>query len=81
MTEEYTLQESVFRAFLENPNLGPSEMAEHLQANYNSVKAVFSNLCKEGLLDRKGRGNYAPNIPKILLYIIDRIEALENSGT
>ena len=66
---------------MENPDLGPSEMAQHLQANYNSVKAAFSNLCNDGLLDREGRGNYVPNVPKILLHIMDRIDALENSGT
>ena len=38
MTEEYTLREAVFRAFLENPDLGPNEMAIHLNAKYNSVK-------------------------------------------
>lgn len=66
MTKEYTIQESVFRAFLENPDLGPSDMAQHLQANYNSVKAAFLNLYNEGLLDRERRGNYLPNVPKIL---------------
>lgn len=77
MTEEYTLREAVFRAFLEKPNLGPSEMALHLDANYNSVKAIFAKLCDEGLLRREGRGNYAPNTPGILLHLMDRIDALE----
>lgn len=64
---------------MKNPDLGPSEMAEHLQANYNSVKAAFSSLYNEGLLEREGRGNYMPNVPKILLHLMDRVEALENS--
>ena len=81
MAKEYTLQESVSRAFLGNPDMEPSEMSQHLQANYNSVKAAFSNLYNDGLLDREGRGNYVPNVPKILLHIMDRIGALENSGT
>lgn len=80
MTEEYTLREAVFRAFLENPDLGPNEMAIHLNAKYNSVKAVFAKLCGEGLLNRKGRGSYAPNTPRILLHLMDRIEALEKGG-
>jgi DNA-binding IclR family transcriptional regulator len=77
MAEKYTLRESVFRAFLENPNLGPSDMAKHLMANYNSVKAVFAKLSEEGLLNREGRGNYSPNITMILLHLMDRMEALE----
>lgn len=77
MAEKYTLREAVFRAFLENPNLGPSDMAKHLMANYNSVKAVFAKLSEEGLLNREGRGNYSPNITMILLHLMDRIEALE----
>ncbi len=80
MAEKYTLREAVFRAFLENPSLGPSEMAEHLTANYNSVKAVFAKLFEEGLFNREGRGNYSPNIPMILLHLMDRIEALERGG-
>lgn len=77
MSEEYTLREAVFRAFLRNPSLGPKEMAGHLGAKYNSVKAVFAKLCEEGLLSREGRGNYAPNLPGIVLHLMDRIEALE----
>lgn len=80
MTEEYTLHEAVFRAFLENPSMRPSEMAKHLDAKYNSVKAVFSKLYDEGLLDREGRGNYKPNVPRILLHLMDRIETLERGG-
>lgn len=77
MGEESTLKELVFRAFLEDPKLGPSEVAAKLNANYNSVKAVFSQLCGEGLLIREGRGSYMPNVPKILLHLLDRIRALE----
>lgn len=81
MSEEYTIRESVFRAFLTNPNMGPREMADHLEEKYNSVKAVFAKLCAEGLLRREGRGNYVPNIPIIFLHLMDRIEALEKGGT
>jgi len=77
MSAEYTLREAVFRTFLENPGLGPKGMADHLNAKYNSVKAVFAKLCEEGLLDREGRGNYVPNLPRILLHLMDRIEVLE----
>ena len=80
MVEEYTLREAVFRAFLENPDLGPSEMAQHLDAKYNSVKAIFAKLRGDGLLKRKGRGSYAPNISGILLHLMDRIEELEKGG-
>ena len=80
MTEEYTLREAVFRAFMENPSLGPKEMTSHLKAKYNSVKAVFAKLCEDGLLKREGRGNYSPNISMILLHLLDRIEVLENGG-
>lgn len=80
MTEEYTLRDSIFRTFLRNPRLGPGEMAEKLGANYNSVKAAFSKLYEEGLLDREGRGNYAPNVPAILLHLMDRVEALERAA-
>jgi len=53
-------------------------MANNLRAKYNSVKAVFAKLCADGLLTREGRGNYIPNTPKILLYLLDRIEDLES---
>jgi Mn-dependent DtxR family transcriptional regulator len=80
MGEESTLKESVFRAFLEDPRSGPSEVAAKLNANYNSVKAVFSQLCGEGLLLREGKGTYTPNVPRILLHLLDRIRALERGG-
>jgi hypothetical protein len=56
-------------------------MTDHLEAKYNSVKAVFAKLCKEGLIRREGRGNYVPNTPGILLHIMDKIEGLENDRT
>ena len=77
MTEDYTLRESVFRAFLKNPTLGPTEMTDLLGAKYNSVKAVYAKLTAEGLLQREGRGSYAPNVAGILLHLVDRVEALE----
>ncbi len=77
MNEDYTLRDTVFRTFLKDPSLGPSEMTERLGANYNSVKAVYAKLYEEGLLGREGRGNYVPNIPGILLQLMDRMEALE----
>jgi DNA-binding IclR family transcriptional regulator len=77
LTEEYTLREMVFRTFLKQPGLGPSEMAERLGANYNSVKAVYAKLSEEGLLMREGRGSYSPNVPVIILHLMDRVEALE----
>lgn len=80
MNENYTLKDMVFRTFLKNPKLGPGEMTEKLGANYNSVKAVYSKLYDEGLLDREGRGNYIPNIPGILLHLIDRMEVLERTA-
>ena len=80
MTEEYTLREMVFRTFLKQPGLGPSEMAEHLGAKYNSVKAAYAKLSDEGLLMRRGRGSYSPNVPGILLYLMDRVEALEKGS-
>jgi Mn-dependent DtxR family transcriptional regulator len=80
MGEEYTLRDTVFREFLSNPNLGPSEMADRLKAKYNSVKAVYAQLCEDGLLIREGRGNYSPNVPRILVFLMDRVEALEKGG-
>jgi Mn-dependent DtxR family transcriptional regulator len=78
MLEELTLKDSVFREFLKNPSLGPSEMTELLGANYNSVKAAFAKLAEEGLLERPSRGNYEPNIAVILLDLMDRVKILEN---
>jgi predicted transcriptional regulator of viral defense system len=80
MTEDYTLRETVFRTFLKDPNLGPSEMKDLLGANYNSIKAIYAKLCDEGLLQREGRGNYVPNLPGILFHLMERVEALEKSG-
>jgi hypothetical protein len=78
MTEDYTLWEKVLRTFLKYPDFGPSEMTEKLEANYNSVKAVYAKLYNDGFLIREGRGNYSPNLPCIVLHLMDRIELLEN---
>jgi len=77
MSTELTLKDSVFREFLKNPGYGPSEMAEHLNANYNSVKAAFAKLTEEGLLDRPERGNYQPSFAGITLHLLERVENLE----
>lgn len=81
MVEEHTLKDMVFRAFLKNPQLGPSEMASHLNAKYNSVKATYAKLAEEGLLKREGRGNYLPNYSEILLHLMDRVEEVEKQIT
>ena len=77
MTEDYTLREKVLRKFLEKPELGPSEMAELLNANYNSVKSIYGKLRVEGFLKREGRGNYEADVHGIIINLMDRIEALE----
>ncbi len=77
MSTEKSLKDSVFREFLKNPSLGPSEMTEKLNAKYNSVKAAFAKLAEEGFLERPSRGSYEPNIAVILLNLMDRVEALE----
>jgi Mn-dependent DtxR family transcriptional regulator len=77
MSDEKTLKDLVFRTFLSHSNFGPKEMADHLQVNYNSVKAIYSKLSEEGLLERESRGNYSPNMAGILIHLIDRIETLE----
>jgi Mn-dependent DtxR family transcriptional regulator len=79
MSDKVSLKEVIFQEFLKDPSLGPSEMAKKLGAKYNSVKAVFAKLTKEGLLERPRRGEYIPNINGILLQIIERIEDIENS--
>ena len=77
MSKEISLKDSVFREFIKNPSLGPSEMTEKLGANYNSVKAAFAKLAQEGYFERPSRGNYEINIAVILLDLIDRLETLE----
>jgi DNA-binding IclR family transcriptional regulator len=77
MSNEISLKDSVFREFLKNPSLGPSEMTDKLGANYNSVKAAFAKLAEEGFLERPSRGTYQPNIAVILLDLMDRVAALE----
>lgn len=77
MKHNYSLKEHVFRTFLADPSLGPSEMTEKLGAKYNSVKAVYAKLCDEGMLKREGRGSYTPDVSGILLDLMDRVEALE----
>lgn len=77
MSNEISLKDSVFREFLKNPSLGPSEMTDKLGANYNSVKAAFAKLAEEGFLERPSRGTYQPNIAVILLDLMDRVTALE----
>ena len=77
MSNEISLKDSVFREFLKNPSLGPSEMTDKLGANYNSVKAAFAKLAEEGFLERPSRGTYQPNIAFIILDLMDRVAALE----
>ena len=77
MKQDYSLKEQVFRTFLADPSLGPSEMTEKLGAKYNSVKAAYAKLCDEGKLKREGRGSYTPDLAGIILGIMDRVEALE----
>ncbi len=80
MSSKQSLKNTIFKEFLRNPALGPSEMAEKLDANYNSVKAAFAKLAADGFLDRPSRGNYEPSIPGILLDLIERVEALEEAA-
>ena len=80
MYNNLTLKEIIFRESLKEPNLGPSEMSKKLNAKYNSVKAAFSKLEQEGLLDRPRRGVYTPNIYGIILHLIERIEFLEQNS-
>lgn len=80
MSSKQSLKDTVFKEFLRNPALGPSEMAEKLDANYNSVKAAFAKLAEDGFLDRPSRGTYAPSIPGILLHLIEMVEALEEAA-
>ena len=77
MSNEKSLKYSVFREFLKDPSLGPSEMTQKLDAKYNSVKAAFAKLAEEGFLERPSRGCYEPNIASILLNLMDRVDALE----
>jgi len=77
MSEEFSLKDKVFRTFLQDPTLGPEEMAKKLDAKYNSVKDAFAKLAKDGLLQRSGRGNYEPNYAGIVIHLLDRIEKLE----
>ena len=80
MKQDYSLKENVFRTFLADPSLGPSEMTEKLGAKYNSVKAAYAKLCDEGMLKREGRGSYTPDLAEIILGLMDRVEALEKRG-
>ncbi len=80
MSSKKSLKDEVFREFLRNPSLGPSEMTEKLGAKYNSVKAAFAKLAEEGILERPSRGSYAPNIASILLDLMDRVEKLEEQA-
>ncbi len=77
MGEEVSLRDRVFRELLLHPDYGPSEMAKHLNANYNSVKAVYGKLCAEGFLVREGRGKYTLNIPRMILDLYERLKRLE----
>ena len=80
MSEDLSLKDRVFRSFLQDPSLGPEEMAAKLGAKYNSVKDAFAKLAKEDLLMRSGRGNYEPNYAGIVIHLIGRIELLEKRG-
>ena len=75
-----SLKDRVFRSFLQDPTLGPEQMAAKLDAKYNSVKDAFAKLARDGLLQRSGRGNYEPNYAGIVIHLIDRIEVLEQKA-
>jgi predicted transcriptional regulator len=79
MSDDLTLKDTIFREFLKDPSLGPSEMTDKLGANYNSVKAAFAKLADESFLERPSRGNYEPNIAFILLNLMERVTTLEES--
>jgi len=80
MSEELSLKDKVFRSFLQDPTLGPEQMTAKLDAKYNSVKDAFAKLARDGLLKRSGRGNYEPNYAGIVIYLMDKIEALEKQA-
>jgi predicted transcriptional regulator len=80
MSEELSLKDKVFRSFLQDPTLGPEQMATKLDAKYNSVKDVFAKLARDGFLQRSGRGNYEPNYAGIIIHLMDRIEELEKKA-
>ena len=80
MSPKKSLKDEVFREFLQNPSLGPTEMTEKLNVKYNSVKAAFAKLAEEGFLERPSRGTYEPNVAAILLDLMDRVEKLEESA-
>lgn len=77
MSRKKSLKEAVFREFLQNPSLGPTEMTEKLGVKYNSVKAAFAKLAEEGYFERPSRGKYSPNYAAIILDLMDRVERLE----
>lgn len=80
MSEELSLKYKVFHSFLEDPTVGPEQMATKLDAKYNSVKDAFAKLAKDGLLQRSGRGNYEPNYAGIVIHLLNRIESLEKKA-
>jgi predicted transcriptional regulator len=79
MTKKTTLKDTILKEFLKDPSLGPSEMSSKLGANYNSVKAAFAKLNREGIFERPNRGTYKPNFAGLMLLLIDRVEDLENA--
>lgn len=72
-----SLKYRVFKALLQHSEYGPIEMAAHLNANYNSVRFIYSELCKDGFLKRNGRGRYSIQVPRILFDLYSEIEKLE----
>ena len=72
-----SLKYRLFKAFLQHTEYGPMEMAAHLDANYNSVKVIYAQLCKNGFLKRERRGRYCPQVPRILFDLYSKIEKLE----
>ena len=80
MSPKKSLKDEVFREFLQNSSLGPTDMTKKLDAKYNSVKAAFAKLTEEGFLERPSRGTYNPNIAGILLDLMARVEKLEEQA-
>lgn len=77
MQTNRSVKETILIEFLKNPALGPREMSAHLNEKYNTVKAAYAKLAEEGYLERRGRGNYRPNIPFTLITLMNKVSDLE----
>ncbi len=76
MIDTCILGELLFRECPKVQKFIPRDMFENLEANYNSVKAIYAKLNEKAFLSRERFGSYKQYYSCLINQLNDRIEAL-----